>query len=356
MEVEASAPGKVFLLGEYAVALGAPAVVAAVDRRLHCRVSATEGRGTVTARSGSLAFVGPLGRDDLEDAPRDLRFVVSAARVAARAFALRDTNLELTTRSDLDGNGPKVGLGGSAAAVAAVIGAVHEIAADRAGRSGSTPLARAALGVAAHRLAQGGGSGGDVLSATLGGLQYVRGLDAAQVPASVAACCAPAIPEASGLELPEDLVLEVVGTGESASTGPRVRRFVERARDSDVVRAWIDGMGCAADVFADGCARGAATDVLRSVRLATRLLSRLGAITGIGVFTPRLRAASSAVPDGAAAAVKPSGAGGGDCAIAVLAEGLSEAIRAAWCAADLEPLEVRLSPDGVRARVVPEEG
>ena len=40
--VTASAPGKLVLAGEYAVLAGAPAIVAAMDRRVVCRVAVAE--------------------------------------------------------------------------------------------------------------------------------------------------------------------------------------------------------------------------------------------------------------------------------------------------------------------------
>jgi phosphomevalonate kinase len=48
------------------------------------------------------------------------------------------------------------------------------------------------------------------------------------------------------------------------------------------------------------------------------------------------------------AAAKPSGAGGGDCAIALVEASRHAALREAWSACGLRPLDVALSPEGVR--------
>lgn len=354
MEVEATAPGKVFLVGEYAVALGGPAIVAAVDRRLGCRARRLPGAGRLTVRNGPLTFVGPLHREQLDDVPTALRFAVSAARVSARAFGLEEANLAISTWSHLDGDGPKVGLGGSAAIVAAVTGAVQHLS----GRRTVSAIDRAALGVAAHRFAQGGGSGGDVVSSTLGGLQWVNGLDASQVPTTVSACCAVPPVEVQALELPTDLALEIVATGESVQTGPRVRRFVAQARDSGAgaLQEWMAGMAVASDGFRDACADGHGDGALAAYRLARRLLGRLGALTGIRIWTEALRRACDALEGEPRVAIKPSGAGGGDCAVAVADTAHCERLRETWRAADLVPLEAALSPDGVRVREVREEG
>ena len=50
--IEASAPGKLVLSGEYAVLSGGPALVAAVDRRVTCTLSSREQGGWRFLSSG----------------------------------------------------------------------------------------------------------------------------------------------------------------------------------------------------------------------------------------------------------------------------------------------------------------
>ncbi|MEO8908398.1 MAG: hypothetical protein ABI310_10060, partial [Microbacteriaceae bacterium] len=66
--IEASAPGKLFLLGEYAVLHGAPALLTAVDRRARVTVSGANGAGANRAGSAS-------------NAPGDARWRVSAPAI-----------------------------------------------------------------------------------------------------------------------------------------------------------------------------------------------------------------------------------------------------------------------------------
>lgn len=350
MDVEASAPGKLFVLGEYAVARGAPAVVAAVDRRVGCRLRSQRGSGRLRIRVGTQEWTGPLDAPGVRDAPASCRFVASAARVAARATDLRGIDLAIETWSDLDGPGPKVGLGGSAAVVAAVVAAVY----DAAGRSGASPRERAGVGVAAHRLAQGGGSGADVVAATLGGVLWISGLDASTPAESVAVAAAGVGFEAEPVALPEALRLEIVATDQAARTGPRVRRFVERASAADSparasVEAWCTGMGAAADALRDACGDADGRRALDAVRAGGRLLARLGALTAIRVFTPALRDACSALGGSPDVAIKPSGAGGGDCAVALVRAGRTREVRDEWVASGLRPLPIPIGGDGARA-------
>ncbi|MDG2305598.1 MAG: hypothetical protein P8R42_13335 [Candidatus Binatia bacterium] len=358
MEVTASAPGKVFLLGEYAVALGAPAVVATVDRRLSCRGSTAAGSGRLSIRVGAENYVGPLDADTLEGIPGSCRFVAAAVLTSARRLGMRGVDLEFTTWSDLDGAGPKVGLGGSAAAVVAATAATHALG----GRPDEDRKILAALGVAAHRLAQGGGSGADVVASTLGGVQWISDLDASDVPSTVAACGTGARMRTEPLSLPGDLCLDVVATGTSASTGPRIRRFVGRARGegplgegaAKILEAWSAGMSAVVTEFRDGCLAGSVERVLRATEHGRALLTRLGALTGIRIWTTALHRACDALGPTNAVAIKPSGAGGGDCAVALGPAGRRSELYAAWMSAGLQPLEVEASLDGVRVEMTRE--
>ena len=127
------APGKLVLLGEYAVLDGGPALVAAIDRGVRCVVA--EGTGITT--------------------PGDDRFVRAALAGAPRAaYTFADAR-------PVAGLSSKPGFGGSAAAtVAAVV-------------AGGGALAHA---LAIHRAVQGGGSGIDVRASWLGGVRTEAGV------------------------------------------------------------------------------------------------------------------------------------------------------------------------------------
>ena len=111
----------------------------------------------------------------------------------------------------------------------------------------------------------------------------------------------------------------------SASTGPRIRRFVDRARGegplgegaTKILEAWSAGMSAAVTEFRDGCQTGSGDRALRATEQGRALLSRLGALTGIPIWTTALRRACDVLGPTDAVAIKPSGAGGGDCAVAL---------------------------------------
>ncbi len=347
----ATAPGKIFVLGEYAVALGAPAIVAAVDQRVGCRLRVRPGSGRMRIQAGVESHEGLLSGDGVADVPPACRFVAAALRVSARRLNLRNEDVEIETWSDFDGGGAKVGLGGSAAIVAATTAAVHAVVQAEP----PAPLRLAALAVAAHRLAQAGGSGADVVAATVGGIQCVGNLDASNVPRSVDEAAGGIPVQAESLRLPDQLVLEVVSTQKAASTGPRVDRFVSRALGrgplgeggAAIVRAWSGIMEKAVADFRAACHTPSVAGALAAMAAARRAFERLGPVAGVSVWTPALRQAceaSATLPD---VSVKPSGAGGGDCAVALLDRRRREELRAAWRARGLQPIDLTTSLRGV---------
>jgi len=120
-----------------------------------------------------------------------------------------------------------------------------------------------------------------------------------------------------------------------------------------VLESWCSGMRVAVEAFVAACEADDGAALLGGVRAAGDLLARLGAIAGIQILTARLRRACRV--GGARAAVKPSGAGGGDCAIAALREEDRDWLRSAWRAAGLRALAVDATAAGARREQAPVE-
>lgn len=272
-----SAPGKAFLIGEYAVLEGVPALITAVDVR-------------------AVAHDSP---DPERAAPSDLSL---AAHVGARDHlaALGQAIGELPTVD----TGPfhlgprKLGLGSSAAVTAAVVGfhlaeAGHDLARPDT-RALALELARAA-----HHRAQGGGSGGDVAAAVLGGnLRFVPG----RPPESLAH--------------PAWLHVGFVDVGAPAVTASLVQAVRAAASaDRPAHARAIERLAAASERFFAGHAAADAAAGLAAIADATRLhnegLAQLQALSGAPILSPRmLQVLALAARDGLA--IKPSGAGGGD--------------------------------------------
>ncbi|MFJ8435094.1 phosphomevalonate kinase [Kitasatospora sp. NPDC094019] len=329
-----SAPGKLFVAGEYAVVEpGNPAVLVAVDRRVTATVTEPAGEGTLVSSDLLAAPVrwlrrgdrlDPVGVEDPDRARRELAHVLAALRTVTRLLAEHGRpapELDIAISSELHEDGVKFGLGSSGAVTVATVWAV-------AAHCGLTLSAeeRYRLALLASAELDPKGSGGDLAASTWGGWIAYRAPDRAAVldlvrRRGVAGALAEPWPgfELRRLPPPPGVALEVGWTGTPASTTELVsglhrgawrgtaphRRFV--AASAECVRAVADALG-----------HGDRPALLDGVRRARRELARLDEEAGLGVFTPALTALCDAA-EAVGGAAKPSGAGGGDCGIALLA-------------------------------------
>lgn len=356
MRLRASAPGKVVLLGEYAVLYGAPALVMAADRRAIVDIE--------SASTAGIELYAPdvhpepvhfeLNTDGTPrwtrgaEAANALELVTGLLRGLCSIGAIQPDTLACRLRLDTSsffwrsGAGTeKLGLGSSAALTVALASGLvryvgrEDLLADRA-------LWLRQL-LALHRqFQQGRGSGLDVAASLYGGvIRYeLRGNDE---------------PHAEAVAWPQDLAPIMVWSGQSASTS-RFLADLEAWRAREPVSA--------ADLFTDlsriaGRAVAAiqVADSLQVLELTEKyadLLQKLGEAAKIRIFTTEhqaIRAIVQAVSgvdseaEGAAAnrsaanagaedrnlsgalprlkaTYKPCGAGGGDLGMALAANGL----------------------------------
>jgi phosphomevalonate kinase len=324
-----SAPGKLFLLGEYAVLEGAPALLTAVDARVRVRVEPADApawrldapdlgiRGLMLGTDGTLP-------DGLDAGTRESLRVFDAVRAAVadrsgRQGSIRRPSLAVGIDSSaLRAGGHKLGLGSSAAVAVALTAALARVAGLELDRGEVFDLANAA-----HRAAQGGsGSGGDVAASTYGGLlRYIR--DTTPTP----------------LAWPADLTMLVVVTGTGSSTTDLVGRVADyAARDPAGYRADLDRLIALAE-----CAPAAVRSADLFLELASDYfdaLRRLDAHAHAGIVTDRHRQLQELAAQHSAV-FKTSGAGGGDVGLAFSRSGapaLELAATLAAAGADVVPL------------------
>jgi len=306
-----AACAKVFLAGEYAVLeAGRPALVVGIDRKLHATLDrSARGLHLVHAPSGA-AWSGGA-------APEQLRFAARAATIA-RAFCGGNADARIVFEDDLSLDGRKLGLGGSAAASVLAVRAVC--------RACERPVSDAevlSLAAAAHWAEQGGsGSGADVAAAALGGVLEARSRvpwrsadELMAIPPQAIAASRPI--HVTPVRTPPDLRLLLAYAGVPADTRALVRavRDAARARPARWT-ARADAISSAAAQLRAALESGSVEESLRAVRDGAAAMAALGEDVGAAIVTPEL-ARACALASAAGAAGKPSGAGGGDCAVIV---------------------------------------
>ena len=346
---ELSAPGKAFVAGEYSVLeRGEPALVLAVDLRL--RVVLRELRGSaveLTHAPSAASLRGELGPDGLtwtSGIPAELRFAARAAGLAAKVCAEEGRErrgFAAAFHDDLSRDGRKLGLGGSAAA------SVLAIRATCAAQGRDLEVREViSLAAAAHWVEQGGrGSGADVAACASGGLIEVRsghpwsGVD--EVVSLRGGDLLRASPlDVTQLRVPSGLRFLLVWTGHPADSRALVGSVLTFARARPA--RWshhVRALSTAEAMVRDALERTDEAASLDAIRRSATALAALGDDAQVAIVTEAI-ARACAIASGAGAAGKPSGAGGGDCAIVLAWGDAAERARAALERAGYFALEV----------------
>ncbi|MGR6090665.1 phosphomevalonate kinase [Brevibacterium sp. CSND-B09] len=363
--IETRAPGKLFIAGEYAVVEpGQPAVLIAVDRCITVRLTESEGAGRIHSSEYGQAPVVWRREDDGEHIIVDERpfdYVLSAISTveelrSGRGASPRYFDLEISSELN-DSDGRKFGLGSSAAVTVATIAALDEFY-----RLGLTLTERFKLAVLATIAISTKASGGDLAASTFGGWIRYSSPDRAALHAHREAhgvVSAMSCPEWAGCSArrvtpPSSLDLLVGWTGSPASTEhlvtrvhtPRERTDESSSESSPAAQKPRPLVSFAAEshtLVDDLVAAFDADDAeasLTTIRSVRGLLRRLSDSTGSLIETEALHDLCE-IAETHGAAAKPSGAGGGDCGIA-LAHPHTEAqtILSGWEAAGIRPLDL----------------
>jgi phosphomevalonate kinase len=294
----ARAPGKLVLSGAYAVLSGAPAIVTAVSRY-------------VIADTSQPA---ELVTDE-----------VAAALTAGQRAPGFDA-------SQLREAGRKLGLGSSAAILLASLFALERDA-DPSLDDSSVRRTLFTRALAAHRHAQGGGSGVDVAASCFGGTLVYR-LGAAG-------------PELRPVTLPAQLVFEVWVCPTSTSTRDFLAAVKALELRAPTEHAALLGAQAEASTLAAAALQAAEPRAfIAALGAQHRALRALGNAAGIAIVTPTL-AELLPFAEAQEAVLLPAGAGGGDIALFVGLAPSSRALREGLEDQAHRRLELGLSAAGV---------
>ncbi len=300
-----SAPGKVMLLGEHAVVYGQPCLVTAVNQRLQLTIEQSDGEDKVETPE-----VG------------DTRFLDATIALFKEKFHLKTGLLKITTNCIFSG---KYGFGSSSAVTSAMVAALSQLY--------NLNLSERQLFDLAYLVVlnvQGLGSGFDVAAGIFGGtLYYVKG---------------GRVLEKLDNNILNDGAEIIVGyTGIKSHTVDLVRQVAEKkAREPEK----FDRIMLAIGQLVNNA----------KIKLAEKDWERLGTLMdfnqeylrNLGVSSEKLESLISAAKRGGALGAKLSGAGGGDCMIALARSDKREEVKQAISNAGGEALNMKLGAEGVK--------
>ncbi|MEE2643631.1 MAG: hypothetical protein VYD19_01750 [Myxococcota bacterium] len=292
------APGKVILFGEYAVLRGGIALVAAVERQASCVRSCAahctiEGLGFGQCSWDGEAWIGA-----------SLPFATAALDALGKPAAHFQINSE-AFQLELGGQRLKLGLGSSAAVTVALI--------DAATRGSRSPDALFTLAQAAHFRAQGRlGSGADIAASAWGGLSlYQPAMQAGEAPRREGRpSLAPLLLVWMGQSADTRTLVSQVNAWAINEPREAARRFAALAEVAEEASMLLQAGSLSErdSPLAQGSEMLAAT-----VDRGAQALRALGEASGAPLWI-KAHARLSSLCARFGAAMKPTGAGGGDLA------------------------------------------
>ncbi|MGH8146174.1 MAG: mevalonate kinase family protein [Rhodanobacteraceae bacterium] len=305
--IETSAPGKLVLLGEYAVLEGAPALVLAVDRRARITLTPVAGNAWQIV-SPTLDLEASLHLRDTgiawtDTPPPQLDWLATLFAQIPFARALPPCRIEL----DSDcfhivhaNERVKLGLGSSAALTVALLGALHALAGQPA------PTLAECVGI--HRAIQHGrGSGIDIAASLHGGLACFR-LDADRAP------------RRDALAWPAGLHWCCVFSGKPASTEAMLATVAAwREREPTDYTRRMNELATISSRGVDAVALHDAAALLSDLHDYAIALARLGEASGADIVS-RAHRELGTIATQYGCVYKSCGAGGGDAGITFAVE------------------------------------
>ncbi|MBM6614590.1 phosphomevalonate kinase [Desemzia sp. RIT804] len=326
--ITASAPGKLYIAGEYAVVEpGHPAILVAVDQFITVSLEATTDMGTILSKQyGNLPVTWKRENDRLVLDKREnpFHYILAAIEVTesyVKSFGKELSFYHLSVDSELDSsNGRKYGLGSSAAVTVATVkgilrfyGLQHE--------TNETIFKLAAL---AHLSVKSNGSCGDVAASVFGGWLAFTTFDPKWVLEKQQQFPVREVIESDWpylsfkpLTPPTELRLLIGWTGSPASTSHLVDEVTnKRTQDTLAYDEFLKASAICVQEMIHGFEAKDIPKIQSEIRRNRSLLKKMSQSTGVVIETSALTHLCK-LAEKFNGAAKSSGAGGGDCGIVI---------------------------------------
>lgn len=373
--IEISVPGKLMLSGEWSILeVGIPCIVLAVNRKVYCKIEKAREMELNAPDIGIQDLKGEFNVGKLRwkrklSESEKKKLVLPEKAIELTLCYLRDIgkkplNFSMTTKSDIsqvvleNGSTTKIGFGSSAATVVAIVGAIlklHGIYITT--KENKDRIYK--LAAAAHFIGQGKvGSAFDIAASTYGGaVVYYRfdpnwliGEMNSRKKLSKLIDIKWKAFSAENIELPEDFILCVGWTKSGASTKELVLKMRE-FKKINKEKYWeiINAIRRVTEKLIEAIKRKNKEEILKMIDENRKLLKELSDVSGNKLETNELVTIAEIAKEFGAAG-KFSGAGGGDCGIAVCFDlNTAAAIKKGWKEAKLYPIDIEISHTGVSA-------
>jgi len=314
-----SAPGKLMLLGEHAVVYNRPCIVTAVGQRMSVTLELLPGP-TFELEASDVEVAGykkPFASLGEGDIPKGARFVEMAVKHFTKKYPLKG-GVRITTKSEFSS---LFGFGSSSASTVCVVKGLAELT--------NTKLSNREIFDIAYRTIldiQGKGSGFDVAAALYGGtLYFVTG---GRVVKPVAL---------------DELPLVVGYTGVKADTVTLINAVAEKAsKHPELIDSIYTQIGKMVD------AAHAALKARQWPLMGELMNSDQDLLKSLGVSSQKIDVMIQAARDAGAWGAKLSGAGGGDCMIALVSREKKQAVSEAITKVGGQVIDVATNVEGVR--------
>lgn len=369
--VKVSAPGKVCIAGEWAVLQqDNPLIVASVNKRIFAETKESKDKFfyisikdfgleklKASFKDGELVFEKKLNKDE----EQSVLFIKSAIETTLKylddfePFEITSWGEETTTR--IENKTVSVGIGASAASTVAIVGSIlkfHKKDIEKKASKGRIYK----IAAISHYFAQGKiGSGFGIASSTFGGIIVYKKfnpewlVEQIERNRSLSEVVGMAWPDLyiNSLYIPKGFNLLLGWTGNPSST-PKMVKQMNKWRDKNKrkYKTMLDKIGSLVEKLIKIWNTEDEKKIFKLLKKNRELLQELGEETGVDIETKKL-ALLSDIADQNGGVGKLSGAGGGDCGIAVTFDNdSSKKIVQEWKEKGITPIDVELSPEGVK--------